>query len=122
MGRRAGLLSGGEQQMLAIAGALLLDPRILLLDEMSLGLAPNLAERLLQVVRSIADQRGIAVVLVEQNVHAALRVADRGYVLRHGELAASGSVDDLRADVVRLENSYLGNGSRAAEASSNGHG
>lgn len=108
MGRRAGLLSGGEQQMLALAGALVADPQVILLDEMSLGLAPIIVERLLPIVRSIADERGMGVLLVEQHIPAALSVADRGYVMAHGSVVAEGSADDLRRDAELLEASYLG--------------
>ena len=107
-GRRAGLLSGGEQQMLAIARALSRQPRLLLLDELSLGLAPVIVERLLPVVREFASTHGTAVLLVEQHVNLALEVADRGYVLSHGELAASDSAERLRADSALLTASYLG--------------
>jgi branched-chain amino acid transport system ATP-binding protein len=105
--RRAGLLSGGEQQMLAISRALAREPRLLLLDELSLGLAPVIVERLLPVVREVASSHGTAVLLVEQHVHLALQVADRGYVLSHGELAAAGSAAMLSADE-SLAASYLG--------------
>jgi branched-chain amino acid transport system ATP-binding protein len=107
-GRRAGLLSGGEQQMLAIARALCRQPRVLLLDELSLGLAPVIVERLLPVVREFASSYGTAVLLVEQHVHLALEIADRGYVLSHGELVASDSAERLRADSALLTASYLG--------------
>jgi branched-chain amino acid transport system ATP-binding protein len=106
--RRAGLLSGGEQQMLAIARALTREPKLLLLDELSLGLAPVIVERLLPVVREYADAHGTAVLLVEQHVHLALEIADRGYVLSHGELALNDSAERLRADDELLTASYLG--------------
>jgi branched-chain amino acid transport system ATP-binding protein len=108
MSRRAALLSGGEQQMLALARALVMHPKVLLLDEMSLGLAPIIVERLLRTVRDIADQTGCAVVLVEQHVHLALRLVDRAYVLAHGRLAMEGSASDLTTNRDVLESSYLG--------------
>jgi branched-chain amino acid transport system ATP-binding protein len=118
-GRRAGLLSGGEQQMLAIARALSRSPRLLLLDELSLGLAPVIVERLLPVVREFASTHGTAVLLVEQHVHLALEIADRGYVLSHGELVASDSAERLRADNALLTASYLGE--RRVGTASNSH-
>jgi len=107
-GRRVGLLSGGEQQMLAVGRALARQPRVLLLDELSLGLAPVIVEWLLPVVRQFAQERDCAVLLVEQHVHLALEVADRGYVLTHGEIVLQADAAQLRADRHLLVASYLG--------------
>jgi branched-chain amino acid transport system ATP-binding protein len=106
--RAAGLLSGGEQQMLAVGRALARHPRLLLLDELSLGLAPVIVERLLPVVRDYASESGCAVLLVEQHVHLALQVADRGYVLSHGQVVLHREAADLRDDHALLVSSYLG--------------
>jgi branched-chain amino acid transport system ATP-binding protein len=106
--RRAGLLSGGEQQMLAIGRALARHPHALLLDELSLGLAPVIVETLLPIVRDYAQESDCAVLLVEQHVHLALEVANRGYVLSHGEIVLHKPADELRRDQHLLIASYLG--------------
>jgi branched-chain amino acid transport system ATP-binding protein len=106
--RRTGLLSGGEQQMLAVARALARRPKLLLLDELSLGLAPVIVEGLLPVVRQFARELGCAVLVVEQHVHLALEVADRGYVLSHGQIVLHDDAERLRADRQLLIASYLG--------------
>lgn len=120
LGRKAGLLSGGEQQMLALAGALVADPDLIMLDEMSLGLAPIIVEQLLPIVRTIATERGMGVLLVEQHVRAALQIADRGIVLSHGNVVAEGSAESLRHDAELLEASYLGDRQAIAEAETTG--
>jgi branched-chain amino acid transport system ATP-binding protein len=112
--RRCGLLSGGEQQMLAVARALARHPRLLLLDELSLGLAPVVVERLLPVVREYAADSGCGVLLVEQHIQLALTIADRGYVLSHGEVALHDDVAALRDNRELLMASYLGG--RTADA------
>jgi branched-chain amino acid transport system ATP-binding protein len=103
----AGLLSGGEQQMLALAWALARKPRLLLADELSLGLAPLVISRLLVGIRTAADEQGVGVLLVEQHVAAALRVADRAYVMRRGRIELEGTTDELRDRIDEIEASYL---------------
>jgi branched-chain amino acid transport system ATP-binding protein len=104
----AGSLSGGEQQMLAMARALVQRPRVLLIDELSMGLAPVIVEQLLPVVRQVADETGAVVVLVEQHVHLALEIADQAVVLVHGEVALSGDARQLAGDTASIEAAYLG--------------
>ena len=102
----AGTLSGGEQQMLAMGRALLARPRLLLLDEPSMGLAPIMVDAIFEVVRDVHRQ-GVTVLLVEQNAHRALEMADRAYVLESGELALSGPASELLGDP-RVQSAYLG--------------
>jgi branched-chain amino acid transport system ATP-binding protein len=111
--RRCGLLSGGEQQMLAVARALARHPKLLLLDELSLGLAPRIVEGLLPVVRDYAKESGCGVVLVEQHTQLALTIADRGYVLSHGEIVLHDRAEALRGNRDLLVASYFGEHSRA---------
>lgn len=106
--RRSGLLSGGEQQMLALGRALARRPRLLLIDEMSMGLAPVMVQRLLPVVQRYAKESGCGVLIVEQHVHLALGIADRGYILSHGDVVGYGSAAELQADRALLVASYLG--------------
>ena len=109
--RRAGLMSGGEQQMLAIARALAGRPKLLMIDELSLGLAPIVVEQLLPTVARIARDAGVGVLLVEQHVNAVLAVADRAYVMVQGRVSASSSASELAADPAKLAARYLGGAS-----------
>jgi branched-chain amino acid transport system ATP-binding protein len=105
--QRAGTLSGGEQQMLAIARALMSRPKLLMLDEPSLGLAPLIVKHIFDVLKRLNTDEGLTVLLVEQNAHHALKLAHRGYVLSHGAITLSGRGDELlRLDEVR--HAYLG--------------
>ena len=104
--QRAGSLSGGEQQMLAIGRALILEPRVLMIDEASLGLAPIIIESLFESLRRLRST-GLSILLVEQNAIASLAIADRAYVLEHGRVVLSGTASDVRSDE-RMVSAYLG--------------
>ena len=104
----AGDLSGGEQQMLAMARALIQQPKVLLIDEMSMGLAPLVVEALFAAVRQIAADHGCAVVLVEQHVNLALGVADQAAVLNHGRIVLTSDAASLHAEPERIEQAYFG--------------
>ncbi len=106
-GRRTGLLSGGEQQMLALARVLARPLSVLLADELSLGLAPLVVDRLLDVVRTFAHENGVGVLIVEQHVEKALAVADYVYVMRRGELTMQGTAEEIGTRVEELQASYI---------------
>ncbi len=108
--QRAGTLSGGERQMLAVGRALMAKPRLLMLDEPSLGLAPLIVREIFHVIGDLRET-GVAILLVEQNARAALRIADVGYVLETGEVAMSGSSEELEGNP-RIVESYLGLGGK----------
>jgi branched-chain amino acid transport system ATP-binding protein len=99
-------MSGGEQQMLALARAMMARPRLLLLDEPSLGLAPQVVETIFALIVELR-RRGITILVVEQNVHMVLEIADRGYVIANGEVVAAGTAAELRASS-DVERAYLG--------------
>ncbi len=106
LNREAGTLSGGEQQMVAIGRGLMARPKLLMIDEPSLGLAPNIVDRVMEIVKAI-NQDGTAVLLVEQDVVLALEIADRAYVLENGRIVMSGPAADLRRDPA-VRKAYLG--------------
>jgi branched-chain amino acid transport system ATP-binding protein len=106
LAKKAGLMSGGQQQMLALGRVLAGNPRVLLADELSLGLAPLIVQRLLGVLRQAAD-RGVAVVLVEQHVRHALEIADHAYVLRRGRIVLEGPASELRGSADEIAQHYL---------------
>jgi branched-chain amino acid transport system ATP-binding protein len=116
----ASVLSGGEQQMLAIGRGILANPKVMMIDEPSLGLSPRLAGEVLALVGELNRSRGVAILLVEQNTHKALELASRAYVLELGQIALEGRPAQLRADP-RLQEAYLGgNVERNANASRGG--
>jgi branched-chain amino acid transport system ATP-binding protein len=114
LARRAKLrvadLSGGEQQMLAIARALVQSPKLLLIDEMSMGLAPIAVESLMPVIRRVADEGGASVVMVEQHVQLALEVADEAMVMVHGNVVLAGTAEQFRKDTSMVQAAYMGAG------------
>jgi len=111
--KRAASLSGGEQQATAIGRALMTNPRLLLLDEVSLGLAPLVAKQIFSVIRAINAEEKITVLLVEQNAHHALRLAHRAYVLQAGNIVLSGTGTELLANA-EVRAAYLEGGARGA--------
>lgn len=113
LSRQAGLLSGGQQQMVAMARSLAARPKVLIADELSMGLAPQIVSRLLASLRQAAD-RGVGVLLVEQHVSQALNVCDRAYILNHGRVVLSGSAEELKRQSADIEAAYLF-GHQAAE-------
>ena len=112
--QRAGTLSGGEQQMLAIARALMSRPKLLLLDEPSLGLAPLYIKKIFQTIRELNRDHGMTILLIEQNAHHALRAAHRGYVLQHGQIILSGTGKELLASP-EVRAAYLEGGHAGTE-------
>jgi ABC-type branched-subunit amino acid transport system ATPase component/ABC-type branched-subunit amino acid transport system permease subunit len=113
----AGMLSGGEQQMLALGRALSRRPTVLLADELSLGLAPLAVQRLLEAVRKAADEHGTAVIIVEQHVRKALQYSDRGYVMSQGRIQVEGTAEDLRSRMDEIQDTYMAAASPAGAVS-----
>jgi branched-chain amino acid transport system ATP-binding protein len=105
--QRAGTLSGGEQQMLAIGRALMLQPKLMLLDEPSLGLAPNLTRELFKILRRIKEDEGTGMLIVEQNANLVLEFADAAHVLETGSIVLSGTAEEVRQDET-MRKAYLG--------------
>jgi len=112
----ASVLSGGEQQMLAIGRGLLADPRVMMLDEPSLGLSPRLTGEVFALIRALHRERGLSLILVEQNTHKALELANRAYVLELGRVVMEGVPERLRDDPL-LRDAYLGGGAKAKRES-----
>lgn len=120
LSRTAGLLSGGEQQILSLARALARRPRLLLADELSLGLAPLVVDRLLEAVRTAADEHGIGALLVEQHVEKALSVADRALVMNRGRIVLEGRATEVRERLHEVESAYLVGGEDAGGGTAGG--
>ncbi|XPP27128.1 MAG: ABC transporter ATP-binding protein [Leucobacter sp.] len=106
--RPASVLSGGEQQMLTLARAIVLKPRLLIVDELSLGLAPIIVSRILPSLRRLVADTGCGLLLVEQHVHLALTIADRAYVMVHGSIATEGSAEEIGGRLDEIRGTYLG--------------
>ena len=105
--QKAGTLSGGEQQMLAIARGLMLNPEVIMFDEPSLGLAPKLVQEIAGTIAKLRDEHGLTVLLVEQNVHMSLQIADYGYIMENGRIVLEGTVEELEANP-KVKEAYLG--------------
>ena len=105
--QKAGTLSGGEQQMLAIARGLMLNPEVIMFDEPSLGLAPKLVQEIASTIARLRDEHGLTVLLVEQNVHMSLQIADYGYIMENGRIVLEGTVEELEANP-KVKEAYLG--------------
>jgi branched-chain amino acid transport system ATP-binding protein len=106
----AGNMSGGEQQMLALARAMMAEPRILLIDEPSMGLAPIMVSRTIEMIKELKERRSLTVLMAEQNFNQAIKLADRGYVIVHGEIAFTGDTADELRNSEMIRTLYLGGG------------